>query len=450
MEFEDSIFMETAIKIDNLTKIYKIFDNPIDRLKESLHPFHKRYSRDFYALTDLSFTIEKGETIGIIGKNGAGKSTLLKIITGVLAPTSGKVEVQGRIASLLELGAGFNPEMTGLENIYLNGTVLGYSHEEMDRRLPDIVKFADIGDFINQPVKMYSSGMFARLAFAVNAYVEPDILIVDEALSVGDVAFQTKCITRMRHMIEAGVTVLFVTHDIGVVKSFCSRCLYLEHGKLKMQGAAEQVADAYLREMRDEMNAANDKLGCTLQSKESYERKLTQDTRLNFREDDEFASKVAQFRQGTGKARVMALDVLDSSGENLILAQFNERIRLRIHLRFFADAAVGVGYHIRDDKNEEIIGGYTTTPSGDATKWVEGKAGDCYIIEFTTRLPLVGGRYNISLVVSSPLDDEGNAALFSDFVENAFIFTIEHHKPRLWDKVYIPAEARVAYLGNKE
>ena len=178
-----------AIKIEHLSKVYKIFDKPTDRVKEALNPFRKRYSRDFYALNDVSLTIKKGETVGIIGKNGAGKSTILKIITGVLTPTSGSVQVNGRIASLLELGAGFNPEMTGIENIYLNGTIMGYSKEEMDDRVQDIIDFADIGEFINQPVKMYSSGMFARLAFAVNAFVEPDILIVDEALSVGDAAF---------------------------------------------------------------------------------------------------------------------------------------------------------------------------------------------------------------------------------------------------------------------
>lgn len=219
---------DLAIKIEHLSKVYKIFDRPKDRVKEALNPFGKRYSRDFYALKDVSLTIKKGETVGIIGKNGAGKSTILKIITGVLTPTSGSVQVNGRVASLLELGAGFNPEMTGIENIYMNGTFMGYSKEEMDVRLQDIVDFADIGDFVHQPVKMYSSGMFARLAFAVNAFVEPDILIVDEALSVGDAAFQAKCISRMKQMMKGGTTILFVTHDMSTVKAFCHRCIYLK------------------------------------------------------------------------------------------------------------------------------------------------------------------------------------------------------------------------------
>ena len=201
----------TAIKVSNLTKIYKLYDKPMDRLKESLHPLKKNYHKDFYALNDVSFEVKKGETVGIIGKNGAGKSTLLKIITGVLTPTSGDVQVNGRIASLLELGAGFNPEYTGIENIYLQGTLMGFGHEEMAAKVDEILAFADIGDFIHQSVKMYSSGMFARLAFAVAINVDPDILIVDEALSVGDAAFQNKCIRKMEEIGDKGITILFVS-----------------------------------------------------------------------------------------------------------------------------------------------------------------------------------------------------------------------------------------------
>ena len=196
-----------AITINHLTKVYKLYDRPVDRLKESLHPLKKKYHKDFYALNDVSFEIKKGETVGIIGKNGAGKSTLLKIITGVLTPTSGSIHVNGRIASLLELGAGFNLEYTGLENIYFQGTLMGFSHEEMEAKIGEIVDFADIGDFIHQSVKMYSSGMFARLAFAVAINVEPDILIVDEALSVGDMRFQQKCYRKFREFQEANKTI---------------------------------------------------------------------------------------------------------------------------------------------------------------------------------------------------------------------------------------------------
>lgn len=246
-----------AIKIEHLSKVYKIFDKPTDRVKEALNPFRKRYSRDFYALNDVSLTIKKGETVGIIGKNGAGKSTILKIITGVLTPTSGSVQVNGRIASLLELGAGFNPEMTGIENIYMNGTIMGYSKEEMDDRVQEIIDFADIGEFIHQPVKMYSSGMFARLAFAVNVNVTPDILIVDEALSVGDVFFQNKCFKRMDALKKSGVTVLFVSHDIGSIRQLCDKCLWLENGGMRQYGNVEEVAAAYFNEQLSLQNKLN-------------------------------------------------------------------------------------------------------------------------------------------------------------------------------------------------
>lgn len=237
-----------AIKIEHLSKVYKIFDKPTDRVKEALNPFRKRYSRDFYALNDVSLTIQKGETVGIIGKNGAGKSTILKIITGVLTPTSGSVQVNGRIASLLELGAGFNPEMTGIENIYMNGTIMGYSKEEMDDRVQDIIDFADIGEFIHQPVKMYSSGMFARLAFAVNAFVEPDILIVDEALSVGDMKFQKKCTDKIEALRENGTTILFCSHDMHAVNELCNCVYWFRDGKIAKSGEPSSVISEYMVE----------------------------------------------------------------------------------------------------------------------------------------------------------------------------------------------------------
>jgi len=235
-----------AISVNNLTKIYHLYDKPQDRLKEALNPFKKSYHHDFYALNDVSFEIKKGETVGIIGKNGAGKSTLLKIMTGVLTPTNGNVKVNGKIASLLELGAGFNPEMTGLENIYLNGTLMGFTHEEMERKIDAILKFADIGEFIHQPVKMYSSGMFARLAFSVSINVEPDILIIDEALSVGDMRFQLKCMDKFNEFREAGKTILFVTHDINSIKRFCTFSLWIKNGQLESIGNTDQITDRYI------------------------------------------------------------------------------------------------------------------------------------------------------------------------------------------------------------
>ncbi len=236
---------DIAIKVENISKIYKLYDSPIDRMKEALHWRGKKYHKDFYALNDVSFEIKKGETVGIIGKNGSGKSTLLKIITGVLTPTSGKVTVHGRISALLELGAGFNPEYTGIENVYFQGNLMGYTREQMDARVDEILAFADIGDFIHQPVKMYSSGMFARLAFAVAINVEPDILIVDEALSVGDMVFQAKCSAKMRSMVENGVTILFVSHSLAQVKQICNNAIYLCVGSIVDYGDVLRVCDKY-------------------------------------------------------------------------------------------------------------------------------------------------------------------------------------------------------------
>ncbi len=221
---------EIIIKVENLSKIYKLYDKPIDRLKESINPFGKKYHRDFFALRDVSFDVKRGEALGVIGKNGSGKSTLLKLITGVLTPSSGNVTVNGKVAALLELGTGFNPEFTGIENIYFNGTITGYTREEIDAKLDNILEFADIGDFVHQPVKTYSSGMFVRLAFAVATSVTPDVLIVDEALSVGDIFFQQKCHARMEALQNNGTVLIVVSHDMRVVEKYSTKVILLDQG----------------------------------------------------------------------------------------------------------------------------------------------------------------------------------------------------------------------------
>jgi len=234
-----------AIKVENLSKVYKLYNSPVDRLKESLHPLRRTYHHDFYALNDISFEIKKGESVGIIGKNGSGKSTLLKTITGVLTPTSGTVQVNGKISALLELGAGFNPELTGLENVYFNGMLMGYTRDEMDERLDDILTFADIGEFVYQPVKTYSSGMFVRLAFAVAVNVDPDILIIDEALSVGDLRFQKKCKVKMDGFKESGKTIVIVSHSMADVRAMCSTGIYLQQGSMLYWGTAFNTINLY-------------------------------------------------------------------------------------------------------------------------------------------------------------------------------------------------------------
>lgn len=245
---------ENIIEINGLSKVYKLYNKPTDRVKEALHLNRKPCSKDFHALDQISFCVKKGETVGIIGTNGAGKSTLLKIITGVLEKSSGEVLIKGKISALLELGTGFNQEYTGIQNIYLSGRMMGYSKKEMDQKIQDIIDFAQIGEFIDQPVKIYSSGMFARLAFAVAINVEPDILIVDEALSVGDLFFQNKCFKKFEELKNKGVTILFVSHDISSVRQMCSRVLWIEKGKQKVFDNSENVCDMYMDEKRLSMN----------------------------------------------------------------------------------------------------------------------------------------------------------------------------------------------------
>lgn len=237
--------MTPVINVDRISKVYRLYHRHADRLKEALDPRRKKYHQDFYALKDVTFAVQRGETIGIIGKNGSGKSTLLKIITGILTPSAGAVHRQGKVSALLELGAGFNPELTGIENIYFSGTIMGYTRREMDARLDAIAAFADIADYLDQPVKTYSSGMFVRLAFAVAINVDPDILVVDEALAVGDISFQAKCFRKLNEFRAQGKTVLFVTHSLDSVIRYCSRTLVLDKGRIIAAADPKKAVDVY-------------------------------------------------------------------------------------------------------------------------------------------------------------------------------------------------------------
>jgi ABC-type polysaccharide/polyol phosphate transport system ATPase subunit len=235
----------SPIHVDNVSKCYHIYDRPIDRLKQSLWFGRRSFFREFWALRDVSLTLGEGETVGIIGRNGSGKSTLLQIVCGTLAPTLGTVQVEGRVAGLLELGAGFNPEFTGRENVYINASILGLSRREIDERYEEIAAFADIGDFLEQPVKTYSSGMFVRLAFAVAVHVEPRVLVIDEALSVGDIAFRNKCMLKLRELRQKGTTLLFVSHDLSTVQMICDRVAWLDHGEIRSVGDPVRVCQEY-------------------------------------------------------------------------------------------------------------------------------------------------------------------------------------------------------------
>ena len=250
--------VDASIEVSGVSKVYRLYPGPRERLAEAIHPFGKRYHRDFSALDGVSFSIPRGETVGFIGKNGSGKSTLLKTITGIVTPTTGTVAVQGRISALLELGTGFNPDLTGVENVFFSGAIMGIPKKDMAARLDAVLAFADIGEYAEQPVKRYSSGMFVRLAFAVAVHVDPDILIIDEALSVGDMRFQQKCYRRIRDFKDKGVTILFVSHDMGAVLSFCDRCLWLKDGKIEGDGPPAKIVRAYTAYMNYDVATAKE------------------------------------------------------------------------------------------------------------------------------------------------------------------------------------------------
>lgn len=432
---------EVAIAVSNLTKTYKLYENNKIRIIDGLFPGKKKRYQEFNALDDVSFQIEKGEIVGIIGKNGSGKSTLLKIITGVLSPTVGNVKVNGRISALLELGAGFNPEYTGIENIYLNGTLNGITREEMSKKVDDIAAFAEIGDFINQPVKNYSSGMFVRLAFAVAVHSDPDILIVDEALAVGDAAFQAKCMARMNQIMKSGATVLFVTHDMNTVKRLCQRCIYLENGKKIMEGAAEELADIYLRRIRASMNEEHLKLMDASVAIERVEENTEKSVESYVNEA--FLERTKLFTEGTGAVEFIDCRLLNDAGEEVVSFAFNERMHIKTVIRINETGQLGVAYHIRDDKNMELLGSSTYRENG---KLLDAKIGEMYEIEFITPLPIIEGNYNITLLVSRPVI-ENRTALFLGMIENAAVFTVEENmEKKLWDKVYLKNTVNIRKL----
>jgi len=258
---EKNMDEDIVVSIKNLTKTYKLYTSHADRVKETFNPFRKKYHHPFNALTDVSFDIKRGEMLGIIGRNGSGKSTLLQIICGILQPTSGSVEINGGVSALLELGAGFNPEFTGRQNVYINSAILGLKREKIEARFDDIVTFAGIGDFIDQPVKTYSSGMYMRLAFSIVISVDPDILVIDEALSVGDHSFQQKCIDRMMEFRKAGKTIVFCSHSMYLINELCAKSVWLCNGRASSHGKTSKVISeymAYLEEEAEKNDAAID------------------------------------------------------------------------------------------------------------------------------------------------------------------------------------------------
>ncbi len=349
---------DTAVRFNNVTKIYKLYDSPKDRFKETFSIRKKRYSKDFYALNDVSFTINRGETVGIVGKNGSGKSTLLKMLTGVLSQTAGTIGVNGKISALLELGAGFNMEFTGMENIYLNGTILNIPKEEMDKRLDSIISFADIGEFIHQPVKTYSSGMFVRLAFSVAIHVDPEILIVDEALAVGDTRFQMKCMDKFVEFMNAGKTVIIVSHDLNMIKRFCKRAIWLNDGSLVMDGDVDTVTDRY-----------NDFLKSGL-GFEEYSKSIELE---KYKQTDSAGNNGSNESEKNAIAEISSVKLFDKSGNEISDVPFGEDITLEIDYEVFeenvAHPVLGVAIRSVDHK---YICGLNTLLDCKRIPWVKG------------------------------------------------------------------------------
>ncbi|PJI46683.1 MAG: sugar ABC transporter ATP-binding protein [Pseudomonas sp.] len=370
---------DMAIKVANLSKCYHIYDQPRDRLKQMILPRlqrlvgmqPRRYYREFWALQDISFEVKKGETVGIVGRNGSGKSTLLQMICGTLNPTSGEVQTNGRIAALLELGSGFNPEFTGRENVYLNGVVLGLSRDEIDKRFDEIVDFADIGDFIEQPVKTYSSGMMVRLAFAVAVNVAPDILIVDEALAVGDWLFQKRCFQKIEQLVSNGTTLLFVSHDQESVRTLTHRALLLAHGQSLAWGTSSEVVLEYRKLLHEEESAYFTALlnETTTNTPSSAAEPVEAPARTNTR------SELMEF--GDGHARITGVRVFNSNGEECSSFYPGEQLRINVRCQALATARnLNVAIRLRNKEGVKVYSWGTLNQ--DISRYSDGHVKDIF------------------------------------------------------------------------
>ena len=391
--------MVSALGVENVSKQYRIYDRPADRLKESLTRGRLRRHREFWALRDVSFEIEAGTTVGIIGQNGCGKSTLLQIISGTLTPTHGNVWSQGRIAALLELGAGFNPEFTGVENVFMNASLMGFSRRETTKLLPNIERFAEIGQFICQPVKTYSSGMYVRLAFAIAASVEPDILVIDEALAVGDAVFQHRCLRRIKELHDRGCTVLFVSHDTAAVRALCDRAILLNAGRMIADGAPADVLNDYQRIVMERQEAYEVDIA-TAESAESKPPSTVQYT----------------YRHGDGSATIVETELCDSAGRRVQIVETGAPLTVTVSVRFEREVESPViGFLIR---NRLGIHAYGTNTREQQLQLGTIRSGEVVSIRFAFHCWLGIDDYSISFAVHS-LDGQAY-----DWVDGAWFFRV--------------------------
>lgn len=420
-----------AIKVENLSKVYKLYNNPTDRMKEALHWRGKKYHKDFYALNDVSFEVKKGDCFGILGKNGAGKSTLLKILTGVLSNTGGTVKTNGKISALLELGAGFNPEYTGIENIYFQGNLIGYTKEQISAKLQSILDFADIGDFINQPVKMYSSGMFARLAFAVAINVEPDILIVDEALSVGDMFFQAKCMAKMKQLLQnEHVTVLFVSHDISSIKALCKNAVLLDAGKVVALGEASSVAEEYFsNRFKTNKIKTDKKLNQCNNLTTTYDFKNTYNYSV-----DKFNKTSSFQRIQNNKASFTNVILLDEDEKQIEQVAFGDFVILRCIIKIHEDIHnLVLGFHVRNANGVEILYDDTVLQNSGGLSVVTGEE---YVVDWKFKIALQNNNYNVAVVMSIPINLDIADVDMCDFIPIATQFSVSSQDTRIYAATY--------------
>jgi len=410
-----------AIEIENLTKIYRLYKSHKDRVKEIVSLNTKQYHHDFHALNDVSFSIKKGETVGIIGQNGSGKSTLLKIICGVTRPTSGSVKVNGRISSLLELGAGFHPDFTGRENVYMNGALMGFSKEEMERRLPEIEAFADIGEFIDQPVKSYSSGMYVRLAFAAAINVEPEILIVDEALSVGDVFFQTKCFAKFKEFKEKGVTILFVTHTLDLITTHCNCAVLLDKGILIKQAVPKVVIDGYRSLLASK--------GDALTGSGIKEKNRTIDVITMMSKELEwqglFQVNPKQNHYGTREAEILEAGIFTPDNRPVQVLERNQECLIKIKVCHNEVMPAPIVYFLIKNSQGTVLCGTDTFVHNIEMGWME--KGAVTIVVFKQVLRLNPGEYLLSLSLQALKD--GTFVTY-DTILDYLAFQVVSNEPR--------------------
>ncbi len=420
-----------AIEIDRVSKAYKIYPTPRHQALEILMLGTRQYHREFWALQDVSLEVAAGTTLGVIGRNGSGKSTLLQLIAGITPPTKGRVSVNGRVSSLLELGAGFNPEFSGRENVELYAIVMGMTREETAARLPVIEDFAGIGEFIDRPVKSYSSGMFVRLAFSAAIHVDPDILLVDEALAVGDASFQHQCMRRIRQLQTDGTTIVFVSHDMAMVRAICSDAVLLDAGRVVARDDAATVANLY------HARTSEGELPPAVPRAPTGEGAATR--AITFHADVDFDTRVRLFRHGSGAARIRQVEVIDAEGRQIDSVEFNEDVILRVHMEYYEDAPFSIlGYGFRDKSGTDIVG--TNTFEENVTLPAR-RAGDTLVVDFRQRLPLAPGTYS----VSTALAYDRSSPHYFDWVDNALVITVlaPASGKSVYGKVWLPVEIAV-------